>query len=43
MGVYVWLYREQVLVCDLVDMDGSCRENGMEAEMMVMGRSGMME
>jgi hypothetical protein len=24
-------------------MDGSCRENGTEAEMMVMVRSGMME
>jgi len=32
-----------VLVCDLVDMDGSCREHGMEAaEMMVIGGSGLM-
>jgi len=31
------------LVCDLVDIDGSCRENGMEAEMTVIGGSGMME
>ncbi|GAU23377.1 hypothetical protein TSUD_334250 [Trifolium subterraneum] len=29
----LWKY-DQVLVCDVVDMDGSCRENGTEAEMM---------
>lgn len=41
--VYVKLFWEQVLVCDLVDIDGSCRENGMEAEMTVIGGSGMTE